>query len=105
MNDGILTKYWDILRRSEHDRTSYTQVKDGLLEACSKKILDQLQQEIFTQKTGGRLTIAHCNIKLEPNDASLLRILQKSQMPCDFGMDTCTQEVVWQKQSQNPKSF
>jgi hypothetical protein len=92
MMDGVLTKYWDILRRSE-------QVRSSAMEKCSAELIKQIQEQMLAKRKSGRISVSQCKIHIEPNNADLLRMLQKSKVPCDFGLDTCTQEVLWRQHS------
>lgn len=104
MNDGLLTKYWDILRRSQPPLASVSKPHADL-ENCSHYVLMQLNLQLLQKQTAGRISVQPCHVRLQPTDARLLRQLQTAKgQHCDFGLDSLTQEVIWQRKSENPTS-
>lgn len=97
MNDAILTKYWDILRRTQQSPPLVATSKDTLQD-CTDYVIKQIQLQIINKQYNGRVGLYPCQIRVEPTDMRLLWQLQKAKgQQCDFGLDSCTQEVVWQK--------
>lgn len=93
MNDALINKYWDLMKRVQPHTAPQPEVD---FQRCADSVVRQINLQMMHKVEKGRVSVAMCNMRLDPADARLLRALQATKT-LHFGLDPATQEVVWQK--------